>query len=105
MEIPDVSDSLAKLGESIALLPDPYRTILVSQYQALAGDVAGLFRFIIERDQKFQADLSQLAVGVGVASSDVAMDLAYINFDLVATRRERDALQDQLGDQNAGLQE
>lgn len=102
--IPDIADLLAEHFRLILATPEPAREPLLASHRRLTEAVAGFMRFVMEKDQLLQTELRKLAASVKEQVGDVAVGMAYIDFDLDATRRERDQLKRELGDPD-GLQE
>lgn len=79
----DLPKELVELGQHIANLPEPFSAQLTESYQQALEAVARRRRILT----LVQEALSQLR-----------LDVKYLMFDLEVTRKERDALQAQLGD-------
>jgi hypothetical protein len=83
----DLPKEFVELGNRIAALPEPYSSQLETAYQQ-AIDAVGRRRRILTLVQE--------------ALSQLRLDVKYLMFDLEVTRRERDALQAQLGEGEKG---
>lgn len=81
-ETDDLPKEFVELGRQIASLPGPYAAQLTDAYRQALEAVARRRRIL---------SLVQEALAV-------KLDVKYLIFDLDATRKERDALQAQLGD-------
>lgn len=79
----DLPKEFVELGTRIAALPEPYASQLAAAYQN-AVEAVGRRRRILSLVQE--------------ALSQLRLDVKYLMFDLEVTRRERDALQSQLGE-------
>lgn len=97
-EIPDVATPLTELGDLIATAPEPARSTLSASFQKLAETVAGFMLSVMQRDEMLRTELQRLVGHIRDQAGELAVDMAYIDFDLAATRRERDLLKRELGD-------
>lgn len=79
----EVPRELIELGKRIAGMPDTYQRDLEPMYNQVVDSVRRRRRIL----SLVQDALSQLR-----------LDIKYLMFDLEVTRRERDALRDQLAD-------
>lgn len=82
-ETDDLPKEIVELGQRITSLPEPYASQLEDAYRH-AVEAVGRRRRILNLVQE--------------ALSQLRLDVKYLMFDLEATRKERDALQSQLGD-------
>jgi hypothetical protein len=88
IESDDLPKEFIELGRQIAGLPEPYASRIDAAYRNAIEAVARRRRIL----SLVQEALSQLR-----------LDVKYLMFDLEVTRRERDALQSQLGDGDRDL--
>ncbi len=78
---------LLELGKRIATIPPPYQR-----------DIETLYRQVVDSVRRRRRILAL----VQDALSQLRLDVKYLMFDLEVTRRERDALRDQLADDRPG---
>lgn len=82
-EFEELPKEFVELGRQIAGLPEPYASKIDTAYRH-ALEAVGRRRRILTLVQE--------------ALSQLRLDVKYLMFDLEVTRRERDALQSQLGE-------
>ena len=84
-----IADELVALHASIAQLPPHLKAVFDERYKALSGVILSFMATMIARDKELLALVEQQS-----------LDARYIDFDLAATKRERDKLRAMLGEDN-----
>lgn len=84
-ETPTVATALINLSMYIATVPEPWRSQLIARHTQLSDAILAHLAIMMERDKAILGLVEQTRT-----------DSQYIAFDLEATRRERDQLQDRV---------